>query len=176
MQKALLVLAYPTLSREDYTWIQAIRATHDEVNYQLVKPHFTLVFPSYGVKQDRFITHIKAMVADFPVFHFVLRSAIVAKDSFNESTHVFLVPDEGHSYFIKLHDRLYTGRLSPELRLDIPYIPHIGVANAINPEHCKKVVDDLNAQNFAVTGQIVNLDIVVYANDRVETISQVKLA
>jgi hypothetical protein len=57
-----------------------------------------------------------------------------------------LVLKEGNEKVITLHDELYTGILSPYLRRDLEFIPHIGLAlfarrdagyNALNP----KVVD-----------------------------------
>lgn len=45
---ALLVLAYPELSKNDYDWIQDFRRKHDELYYKIVEPHFTIVFPTFG--------------------------------------------------------------------------------------------------------------------------------
>jgi hypothetical protein len=40
---------------------------------------------------------------------------------------LFLLLREGNQKAIALHDELYTGILSPYLRTDIEYIPHIGI-------------------------------------------------
>jgi hypothetical protein len=87
-----------------------------------------------------------------------------------------LVPDEGYSQFVKLHDRLYTGPLAPELRLDLPFIPHITVANSGDPHACKRVAETLNAQDFAIGGQVETLDVVWYDGTRVATVEQLLLA
>ncbi len=42
---ALLVVAYPELSKSDYDRIQAFRQMHDPLYYDVVEPHFTIVFP-----------------------------------------------------------------------------------------------------------------------------------
>jgi hypothetical protein len=56
---ALLVVAYPQLTPSDYAWIQAIRQQHD-AHYELIAPHFTLVFPVSTIAQDAFVAHIAA--------------------------------------------------------------------------------------------------------------------
>ncbi len=172
----LLVLAYPAISQKDRDWVQSVRAEYDELYYQIVAPHFSIVFPVFDVDQEIFISHIRQQVQGFQAFQFVLRCASLDKDSFNEYTHVYLVPDEGYSNIVKLHDRLYKGPLASDLRLDIPYIPHIGVANAIDPQICKRLADELNIQNFEVTGKVETLDIVWYENDQVETVEQIMLS
>jgi hypothetical protein len=85
------------------------------------------------------------------------------------------VPDEGHSDIVKLHDRLYEGELAPHLRLDIPFIPHIGIANAIDPKACKELADDLNGREFVVEGSIEALDVVSYDGEKVTTIERIAL-
>jgi len=59
---SLLVLAYPKISREDFDWIQAVRAQHDARYYELVAPHFTLVFQVSGIEQSVFIEHVGRQV------------------------------------------------------------------------------------------------------------------
>jgi hypothetical protein len=172
---ALLVLAYPGLSQEDYDWIQTTRSKWDELYYNVVEPHFTLVFPVFNFDQARLIDHVKHQAALFAPFSFVLRCAVLNKDAFNDYTHVFLTPDEGYSNIVKLHDQLYTGPLAPELRLDIPFIPHIGLANAVDPLRCKQLAGELNGQNFEIAGQVDYLDVVWYENNKVETVERMML-
>jgi hypothetical protein len=106
----------------------------------------------------------------------VSRCAVLDKDAFHDYTHVFLVPDEGYSKLVKLHDQFYTGLLANELRLDLPFIPHIGVANAVDPHHCKKVADSLNAADFEIRGTIEELTIVSFADNRVTPLETIVLA
>ncbi|MHC5848688.1 2'-5' RNA ligase family protein [Nostoc sp.] len=65
--------------------------------------------------------------------------------------------------------------LTKELRQDIPFIPHIGIANSRNPQECKRVVDELNAQSFEITGRVEKLDVIWYENNRVGTIEKITL-
>jgi hypothetical protein len=66
--------------------------------------------------------------------------------------------------------------LRSQLRLDIPFIPHIGVATSVDIEHCKSVADRLNIQDFTMAGVIDRLDIVRYKNKTVTTIRSIPLA
>jgi hypothetical protein len=66
---------------------------------------------------------------------------------------LFLLLKEGSEEAIALHDELYTGILSPYLRRDIKYIPHIGIGlfvkkdaryNVLNPKKA-----DFDAQLYS---------------------------
>jgi hypothetical protein len=173
----LVVLAYPKISDEDSSWIQSVRDEHDELNGKALGPHFTFVFPIV-MEPSLLIPHVRSRVGQASAFDFTLRCATVVKDSFNEYTHVFLVPDEGHSNIVKLHDNLYTGMLEKELRLDIAYIPHVGIANSTDAQSCKKLADRLNATDFAIRGVIDALDVATYEgeHDLVKTIERITLS
>ncbi len=171
---ALVVVNYPSISEHDYNWIQAIRAQHD-VYYKIVSPHFTLVFPCSITGEAGFIRHIKQMTKGVKKIPFVSRCALVVKDHVSEYTHVFLIPDNGFSDIVKLHDRLYTGLLASELRLDIPFLPHIGIANAIDPQACKNLADDLNRRDFHIGGTIDILDIASFDGKEIKTIRHIQL-
>ena len=172
---ALCVLNYPGISNDDFNWIQALRAEHDGLYYRVVAPHFTFVFPVSDIDQTVFIRHIKQQTTGFKRFSFALRYAIIVEDDSGEYTHVFLVPDEGYSSIIRLHDRLYSGVLAPEHRLDIPFIPHLGIGNDTDPNNCKRLVDELNRKDFCIQGTIDTLDVVEYDGSSVRTIEQIKL-
>lgn len=173
---SLLVLGYPTISQEDFNRIQKVRATYDRVHYELVGPHFTIVFAVDNMEQKEFIQHVKQKARGFKKIAFVLRCAVIVKDAFSDYFYVFLVPDEGFSEIVKLHDRLYTDQLVSELRLDIPFIPHIIVGNSTDPQACKKLADQINQKSFAIKGSIEKLDVVNFDGKKIETIKEIELA
>ena len=175
VMKTLLVVSYPIISVENFAWIQAIRQQYDVLNFSAIDPHFTLVFTLIDIDRATLISHVQQSIQDIPAFEFTLRCAVLSNDAFYEYTHVFLVPDEGHSKIVKLHDRLYTAVLADRLCLDIPFIPHIGIANSPNARSCKELVDQLNSQHFEIRGRIDRLDIIWSEGDLVETIASVKL-
>lgn len=172
---ALLVLAYPRIEKKDYEWIQKIRAAHDERYYSVVEPHFTIVFPVVDIEQDSLISHIEKKSKKIGTFYFAIRCAQIVKDSFSDYTDVFLIPEEGYRIFVKLHDALYTGPLEKDLRLDIPFIPHIGIANSLDARKCKKITDEINAQNPEIIGAVDKLSVVQYENDSVRTLKEIIL-
>lgn len=172
---SLLVLAYPNIEKKDYDWIQSIRARFDERYFNIVEPHFTIVFPLFEINQEQLIKHVTTVSKRFGKFYFIIRCAQIVKDSFSDYTDVFLIPEEGYRIFVKLHDALYTHLLEKELRLDIPFIPHIGIANSLDAKHCKKIADEINSKNLEIVGEIDKLDIVQYENDKVITIKKIYL-
>ena len=168
------VVAYPSISQKDYDWIQKIRAQHD-IYYRLVKPHFTVVFRS-STKQAEFVQHVKGQASAIKKFAFVLRCALVVEDVAGDINQVFLVPDKGFSDVVKLHGRLYTGILAPELRLDIPFYPHISIGHFRDPLNGKRLADELNGQAFSVEGTVGNLDIVsiVATNKEIDAVMTIE--
>ena len=172
---SLLVLAYPQLEKKDYDWIQSIRSKHDERYYKLVQPHFTLVFPSFSIIEKLFTSHVEKVTKKFKEFYFVLRCSQIVKDSFSDYTDVFLVPEEGYRIFVRLHDALYTGVLENELRLDIAFIPHIGIAGYTDPLKCKKLAYEINKNNPEIFGSIYKLDVVSYDSSRIQTLKEIFL-
>ena len=172
---AYLVLAYPEIGKSDYQLIQNYRKEHDELFYSVVKPHFTVVFPVLDQTEKDFVAEIRKMVQGIKGFEFVLRCATINKDAFNNYYHAFLVPDEGYSRVVKLHDRLYSGLLKNNLRLDIDYIPHIGIGNSKDKFECKKMVDEWNEKDFAIKGTISELTIVNYNDNKVEKLESIGL-
>ena len=171
---ALVVVNYPGISEPDYAWIQAIRAEHD-IYHEMVSPHFTFVFPCSITDEAGFVGHVKRCTRGVKTIRFVLKCALVVKDCLSKYTHVFLIPDDGFSDIVRLRDRLYTGLLASELRLDIPFLPHIGIGSALSPEACKDLADNLNQGSFSVEGRIDTLDIASFDGEAMRTIERIQL-
>ena len=172
---SLLALAYPQISNEDYQWIQEFREENDELYHGRMEPHFTLVFPVFNQSPETFIEEIKRSATDHHRIEFAIRCAVMEKDAFTPYWPVLLVPDEGYSHILKLHDQLYSGKLADELRMDLPFIPHIGIGNSIEKWTCKELVDQINYSNLEIKGTINEINVVEYHEERVETIENIKL-
>lgn len=108
-------------------------------------------------------------------FDFIIRCATINKDAFSDYYHIFLVPDEGYSRIIKLHDKLYSDKLKNNLCLDLDFIPHIGIGNSIDKYTCKKMVDEWNEKDFSISGRITHLTIVNYKNSIVTELEDIEL-
>lgn len=170
----LLALAYPTLSELDTKRIQAFRAQHDRY-YSIVEAHFTLVFAVSGWDEDAFSAEIANQLRGFRAFDFRIRCAVLNQDVSGDLYHVFLTPDEGHSQIVKLHDRLYAGKLLPYRRLDIDFIPHIGIANSADPRQCLEWIESWNREDFEIHGRFTGIDMVRYDGKTIQTFDRIPL-
>lgn len=172
---SLLALAYPTLSALDTKRIQAFRARHDRY-YSIVEPHFTLVFAVSDWEEDAFSAEIENQLRGFQAFDYCIRCAVLNRDAPGDLYHVFLTPDEGHSQIVKLHDRLYAGKLLPHRRLDIDFVPHIGIANSADPRQCLEWIESWNHEAFEIRGRVTEIDVVRYDHKTVQTFGRIPLA
>lgn len=168
------VLAFPKLKTADFAWIQAIRVQYDK-QYELEAPHFTLLFGTTAVSPPQLIIHVQQQLVTTRVFEFACRCATVVKDSFSADTQTFLLPDEGNSQLVKLHDVLYTGRLRDELRLDLPYVPHITIGSFAEPEASKQLAERLNGERFEIRGVIDEVMIVSLGAGGLTAVSTIPL-
>ncbi len=171
---SLLAGSYPELKPDDFKWIQKIRKTYDR-HYHLVNPHFTLIFEIDKVTAESLSRHIRSVIKDINVIYFAARCATVMPGLVDKNWYTFLVPDEGYSDIVRLHDRLYTGILASEQRLDIPYIPHMTIGIHCDRESCKALVDKINANSFCISGRIKSVCIVKLENNMIETVEEIEL-
>lgn len=173
---ALAVVNYLELNQEDLDWIQGIRRRHDELFFDVIAPHFPLVFPTDAIDQDELLQHVTESAVAFHPFEVVFRCAVLGDPDFMGHAHAFLTPDEGFSEIVRLHDRLYTGPLASELRLDLPFMPHVGIAGVADPHECKRIVDEINEDRFAIRSRVKRLDVIGYDGQKVWTVEKVPLA
>ncbi len=170
----LHVVAYPELASADHELIQSFRRDYNTL-YSVIAPHITIVFSVPDMPLADFETEIRTQTESTGAFRFCLRSAVINKDSFSNNYDCFLVPDEGFSHITKLHDRLYSQKLSPHHRLDVSYIPHISIANSPDPLIIKKITDQWNEKEFAINGTVSSLDIINYENRVITTVGKIPL-
>jgi len=170
-----LVVAYPKISEKDFDWIQEYRSKNDPRYFNVVNPHFTIVFSTHDIPQEDFIKEVKTQVRDIKSFDFELNVATINQDDSGEYYHEFLVPEKGYAAIIKLHDKLYSGAFYKNLRFDIDFIPHIGIANADDVRESKMRTDALNAAGVSIFGKVDVLDILEYKDGKVTTIEQIAL-
>src|SRR3546814_6532902 len=72
--------------------------------------------------------HLAVVAGDAAPVALAFRCALPVQDPDSGDTYVYLVPDEGFSALVRLHDRLYSGPFADARSLDRPYIPHITLA------------------------------------------------
>ena len=170
-----LVLAYPEIDTKDYQWIQLLRKKYDDYYYNVVEPHFTIIFPVFDYSFESLREHIFRIAEKTHIIKFNLKSTTIVKDSFSDCTNVFLVPDIGNSEIIRLHDKLYTDILRKELRLDIPFIPHIAIGGSQKAEEAKEISDEINKENFEIKGELRKLSLIEYEHPKVKLLGNFTL-
>ncbi len=172
---ALLVVAYPDLSDKDKEWIDSFRKKHSHLFYGVVEPHFTIVFPTFGISYDEFLKEVIDKTKDVKGFDFCIRCAMNNNDRLSEYNHIFLSPDEGNSEIVKLHDKLYSGILRKTLRLDIDFYSHIAIGSYTDPEKCKALIDEINNSSINICGRISSIDIISYGDGKVKNLHKIEL-
>jgi 2'-5' RNA ligase len=172
---SLVALCYPTVTDEQQRFMDDLRSQYDLAFKDVVRPHFTLVFPVRDLPTPTFQNHVQRIARTHVPFRFVCRYAMVHDDRTNDNWYVFLVPDEGFSEIARLHDDLYTGLLASHLRLDLPYVPHIAVATLKDRVTCKEVADRLNRNGIEIAGTIDALSISEYDGTKVRDVQLIAL-
>lgn len=158
----LYSLCYPKLSVKDKAFIQSYRGKYDLPFIQVVSHHFTIAFGLSEIDAVQYTDHVRQIAAKTRRIRFCCRYAMLGNDDSNDNYYVFLVPDEGFSEIVLLHDKVYSGPLAPYLRLDIPYIPHITIATIPDGRKVKKLCDELNRTGLEITGSLDGITIGQY--------------
>ncbi len=174
----LLCVAYPKLNETAESLILEFRRQHDRRYVDVIDAHWTMTFPgsSEGIDERQMGEHISAIAADCYPIDFCCRYALVYDDEGCDDYYIFLVPDEGFSGISRLHDRLYSDFMRTKLRLDLPYIPHIGIATGKDPEQLYELARDWNAAGHEIHGMIDALTLCSYDGKKVHDLETFPLS
>jgi len=114
---------YPKFERKTEENIEAFRRKYDAF-VDCWKPHIPFIFPvpSNEIEEGKFREHVETVLKKWKPFPIQIGGFTKSWDHW-----LFLLLKKGNEKAIALHDELYTGILSPYLRRDIEYIPHIGI-------------------------------------------------
>ena len=114
---------YPKFERKTEENIEAFRRKYDAF-VDCWKPHIPFIFPvpSNEIEEGKFREHVETVLKKWKPFPIQIGGFTKSWDHW-----LFLLLKKGNEKAIALHDQLYTGILSPYLRRDIEYIPHIGI-------------------------------------------------
>jgi hypothetical protein len=134
-----VLLYYPKFDEKTQASIEAFRRKYDPYVGSL-KPHIPFVFPvpCTEVEESKLVEHTRAVLNNWKPFPIQMKGFAKSSDHW-----LLLLLKKGNENAIALHDELYTGILSPHLRRDIEYIPHIGMGlfvkktpryNVLNPK------------------------------------------
>lgn len=117
------LLYYPKLDKKTEEDIGSFRRKYNPFAGSL-RPHIPFVFPvpCGDVEEIKLTEHIETVLKNWKPFPIHIEGFTKSYDHW-----LLLLLKEGNEKAIALHDELYTGMLSPYLRKDIEYIPHIGI-------------------------------------------------
>jgi hypothetical protein len=171
-----LIISYPNIAPDDYAWIQNIRKLHDPKYFDIVKPHIALVFGTEKLNPHELLAHAKENLKDFQKIRILLDSAIVVEDDSKSFFHTFLRPSTGYERIIQCHDLLYSGVLSSELRLDIPFIPHVGIGTSIDETEMQTLAKKINSEGVSIQGLLDTILVVQFDGTKVVDLESCSLA
>ncbi len=171
----LYALCYPRFNGEGGKFVDDLRQEHDLMYRDVVRPHFTMRFQVRDMSLEAFTEHVIHVASRHAPIAFTCRYAMVHPDHETEDWYVFLVPDMGFGELAHLHDDLYTGTLASKLRLDLPFVPHIGVVTLKDRDACKNLAADLNRSGVEVSGSVDHVSVSSYDGKMVTDLIQVRL-
>ena len=72
-----IVVAYPRIAAADFAWIQVYRKRNDPRYFQLIDPHFTLVFPVADVSAEDFCREVRTQANATDLIAFEIKVATI---------------------------------------------------------------------------------------------------
>lgn len=91
------------------------------IDWYLIPPHITIVSPIADITETQLVDHLDNITKNIISFPITL-SGLCKSPTGN---HLFLQVGEGNEKILQLHEKLYSGILSPYIQTDILFIPHI---------------------------------------------------
>ncbi len=131
------LVCYPKFDGKTEEGIKVFRRKYDPFADSW-KPHIPFIFPipCSEVKEEKLTEHIETVLKNWKPFPIHIGGFTKSWDHW-----LLLLLKEGNEEAIALHDELYTGMLSPYLRRDIEYIPHIGIGLFVKKDVEYNVLD-----------------------------------
>lgn len=170
------IIAIPDFLPDDVEYIQSLRARHDQYAGAFGAPYLTVVFPVGIAAAPPVIEHVRCVAGALAAFSFSLRCALPVYERASGRTSVYLVPERGFSAMVRVHDLLYCGPLRSALQLDVPFIPHLRVAQFDDAARAKKLADRLNDEGVSLLGTVASLQVIEVDGERFEPLARFELA
>ena len=172
----LAVVGYLLRSDADRDWIEAIRRKHDAAKAAMIAAHVTLVFPTGLLPEAAMLDHLRHRLRGVAPIDIDLSTAVPVPDDQTSDHCVFLLPGRGREALEALHDRLYSGPLTPALRPDLPYHPHVTVARLRDAATAASVAGEIRRQGRVVRGCLAAMTLLRCFPDKVETVATLPLS
>jgi hypothetical protein len=132
-----VLVYYPKFDGKTEEDIKVFRRKYDPF-VDSWKPHIPFIFPvaCSEVEEAKLTEHIETVLKNWKPFPIHIGGFRTSWDHW-----LFLRLKKGNEEAIALHDELYTGMLSPYLRRDSEYIPHIGIGLFVRKDAGYNVLD-----------------------------------
>jgi 2'-5' RNA ligase len=117
------LVIYPKIKKGE---INLFRKKYDSF-INIIDFHITLIFPvrvPVDIKERVLIEHIQKITDSWEKFEIMIKGLELSWDNW-----LFLLVKKGNSKIIKLHDELYSEKMSPFWRKDIRFVPHIAIGS-----------------------------------------------
>jgi hypothetical protein len=136
-----VLVYYPKFDKETEENIKAFRRKYDPFvdSWELHLP-FIFPVPCKEVEEEKITEHVDTVLENWKPFPIQIGGFRKSWDHW-----LLLLLKKGNEEAIALHDELYTGILSPYLRRDIEYIPHIGIGLFVRKDAGYNVLDPKKA-------------------------------
>jgi 2'-5' RNA ligase len=164
---SLAIVTFPVIPATELSWIEDLRRAHLSAPDGDVAPHVTLVFPADFETGEDLMMHMFGVTGSTQPFEAIFRIAVPVIDPINGGWTVQLLPDQGLSKLMRMHNFLYTGPIAEHLNLDVPYVPHLTVARATTAQQAKALSDELNADIIEVEAHFKTVDVLRIDNGTV---------
>ncbi len=167
----LAIVAYPVFHERDQKWIETLRKRFDP-QASKIRAHFTLIFPAGAVEDRSVRMSISPLLSGCKRISFTIKEARAVRDPLGRRSHVFLVPEKGGKDLIALHDKLYGGVFLPHLRKDVPFVPHVTVAESGTLQSCARLAEGLNRSRFPLRGVVRDIELIEVRESKVRRIAR----
>jgi 2'-5' RNA ligase len=171
----IAIVTCPEIPTDELKWIQDLRHAHLASPEADLAPHVTLVFPADVVADENLMMHMYGVAGSTQPFETIFRIAAPVADPIKGGWAVQLLPDQGLSKLMRMHNFLYTGPFDGTLNLDVPYVPHLTLARSATSAEAKGLCDELNSGVIEVSAQVKAVEVLTVDGDKIETQAQYEL-
>jgi 2'-5' RNA ligase len=169
----ILAAIFPKLDTSDFNKIQEFRKRYD-LNFALIQPHITLVFPIENAKEDEILEEIKSQSSAFKKVQISFNKAAVHNDLLSPNYFCFLNVKKGAEMLMEMNKKLYANKLKTHL-LDLPYLPHITLGNSLNKSEVENMASIWNAKSYEINASLDEIEILGWENNSIISLEKIQL-
>jgi hypothetical protein len=165
----LAIVTCPEIPPSELAWIEDLRGKHLSSPETDIPPHVMLVYPAEFVMDENLTMHMYGVTGSTQPFEAIFRIAAPAIDPIHGGWRVQLLPDEGLSKLMRMHNFLYTGPIADHVNYDIPYVPHLTIARTETGPQANALCEELNSSIIEVSARFTTVKILRIEGGEVTT-------